>query len=702
MLTNRIRVTYNMEQIDADFDIYKVEKANKDYYKHNILDSAIYEFKAAAVQWTYGATALVLFRKGEVTEQKFKESVMKEYEDVKIQKLDILDSDQCSEHFYYENRLLAQLLLNSMRTPKHHAFTYHNLTGKLLYQEPSWIIRDKETKRINFMRFLEVVIDPGMYLNLNHTTYKRTEKYGKSLYVIDPKTGEFRKKLIADENMDTFVKGSMAHNHFHVTHFDVTNYKRFKESKIGIMEQFLRDVRELLSEYLTIEITEREDAQCYNLSKLEKKGMTGKEYGEMLNKRNVIIVNENDTAESKDLVEKLKYELETYYGVHATEGVFSNDAYHIRVIHDEAYYEKHGLYDPHKDKLSGYIVQHITEEAEHFTNAKGSSADIRKIVQELIIKGDVREKKISIFDWERLDSGKEWFFVIRKKIKTQEQEETEHMNHANNKAYHYYNYYRLKIERDGTMKFDTFCDQDPNISEEWEQICYAYDYVEGKHRGVKDQVEGLVYSELDNIHVILLTREKTLPNMHVLMDTLKETDVREKVSTDVLLKALEEFEKEHPESKESIWGWKQKLNQETLMITKKKVKEILNMRSGIVCKFNRFLHEKYNIWIDGELRKAEFEADYQISSLLDIKYEYNDNDYLDGDTFVYYVGAKSKQRSYPSACCMRKVVSMGDTLEYEELLPLMAVEFVRNGQYTVLPFPFKYLREYVEQSGNTE
>ena len=81
MLTNRINVTYNIENIDADFDIFRVEKSNKDYYKYNILDSAVYEFKAAAVQWTFGATALVLFRKGEVTEKQFKESIMKEYED---------------------------------------------------------------------------------------------------------------------------------------------------------------------------------------------------------------------------------------------------------------------------------------------------------------------------------------------------------------------------------------------------------------------------------------------------------------------------------------------------------------------------------------------------------------------------------------------------------------------------------------------
>lgn len=43
------------------------------------------------------------------------------------------------------------------------------------------------------------------------------------------------------------------------------------------------------------------------------------------------------------------------------------------------------------------------------------------------------------------------------------------------------------------------------------------------------------------------------------------------------------------------------------------------------------------------------------------------------------------------------VFLLGEELEYEEALPLMAVEFVRNSQYTVLPFPFKYLREYIKQ-----
>ena len=699
MLTNRINVTYNMENIDADFDIFRVEKANKDYYKYNILDSAVYEFKAAAVQWTFGATALVLFRKGEVTEQQFKESIMKEYEDVKIQKIDLFDSEQCSNCFYFENRLLAQLLINSMRTPKHEAFMYNNLTGKLFYHDPSWKHKDKLTGKVNFIRFLEIVIDPGMYLNLEHKTFKRYDRESNGLYVIDSKTGEFRKKLKTDTNVITYKEGSLPHNHFRVDNFDITDITHFRKSKMGVMEQFLRDVNDNLSKYISIDIVEREDAQQFDISNLEKKGISELEYGEMLQKKGVVIVDENDSEISKDIVAKLQEELEKYYHVKAAVGNLSGDAYNIRIIHDGEYYAENEMHDPHSDNLKGYIVQHITEEAEHFTNIKGSSPDIKKIVQELIIKGDVRERMISIFDWKRLDSGKDWTFVLRKKIKTKFGENVEHMNFGNKKAFNYYNYYRLKIDGNGKMEFDAFCDSNQSETEEWNKICYAYDFVEDKHHGVQNHVEGLMYSNIDNIHAILLTREKTLPNISALMDTLIETDAKERVSKEILLKAINDFETEYIAAWEIISEWKNKLSVETEMITKKSIKKILNMKSGTASKFNRFLHQKYGIWIDGELRKGEFEYLYQIGNLLNIKYDYNENDYLDGRAFVYYVGAKgnNKKTKYPNACCMRKVISLGETLEYEEALPLMTVEFVRNSQFTVLPFPFKYLREYIEQ-----
>ena len=35
------------------------------------------------------------------------------------------------------------------------------------------------------------------------------------------------------------------------------------------------------------------------------------------------------------------------------------------------------------------------------------------------------------------------------------------------------------------------------------------------------------------------------------------------------------------------------------------------------------------------------------------------------------------------------------SVKFEKMLPMMNVSFVHNGQLTVIPFPFKYLREYI-------
>ncbi|KRL81019.1 hypothetical protein FC17_GL002835 [Secundilactobacillus paracollinoides DSM 15502 = JCM 11969] len=68
--------------------------------------------------------------------------------------------------------------------------------------------------------------------------------------------------------------------------------------------------------------------------------------------------------------------------------------------------------------------------------------------------------------------------------------------------------------------------------------------------------------------------------------------------------------------------------------------------------------------------------------------------------FYYYVGSdKALKLSVNRAVMLRKLVVLdGDDSAVEKEFPdfskMMSVEFVRNGQYTVLPYPVKYLREF--------
>ena len=68
------------------------------------------------------------------------------------------------------------------------------------------------------------------------------------------------------------------------------------------------------------------------------------------------------------------------------------------------------------------------------------------------------------------------------------------------------------------------------------------------------------------------------------------------------------------------------------------------------------------------------------------------------DELYYFVGEIGAGiNSTLSGVPIRKIeVDEDSELFFDKLLPLMGVTFVRNGQLTVVPFPFKYLREYIK------
>ena len=98
---------------------------------------------------------------------------------------------------------------------------------------------------------------------------------------------------------------------------------------------------------------------------------------------------------------------------------------------------------------------------------------------------------------------------------------------------------------------------------------------------------------------------------------------------------------------------------------------------------------------DNKLRSKQKE-DELLTACLDIKYmSINDK------KARYFVGTigEGMQQKISDACPIREIeANESDPLFFDELLPLMNITFVRNGQLTVLPFPFKYLREWVTEN----
>lgn len=95
--------------------------------------------------------------------------------------------------------------------------------------------------------------------------------------------------------------------------------------------------------------------------------------------------------------------------------------------------------------------------------------------------------------------------------------------------------------------------------------------------------------------------------------------------------------------------------------------------------------------------RSETNRDNLFSSVLEIKYMEQDGvgRYLCG------IVGKGMNRTIKTSAHIRKVITCdGAKLFFNKLLFLMAVPFIRSdGQPTVIPFPFKYLREYSAMNG---
>ena len=94
-----------------------------------------------------------------------------------------------------------------------------------------------------------------------------------------------------------------------------------------------------------------------------------------------------------------------------------------------------------------------------------------------------------------------------------------------------------------------------------------------------------------------------------------------------------------------------------------------------------------NTYLRGKAPRQEL-----LSAITDIKL------FGQGDRKYYFVGiiGEGMRTNVAHAANIRMIEAYKKAaLRFEEVLPLMNVTFVRNGQLTVMPFPFKYLREYI-------
>lgn len=695
IFTNRFHAEYDYDAIDRDFDIYVLTKSDSKM-NYNILDTPSVKYKATAVQYMYGKNVLVLFKKGIVDEYDYRMEIQGGNTDITVKKIDLFDESERGKCFFFNDRLLAQLLLNSLSNSLSDKRTYHNLTGKLLYLRPEWI---KRRKNITYSFYtLEAAFRPGMYLTLKVKSFHRSTN-GK--YVFDENTGALRRKIKTDGKCDSFSEGgSYNGKHNTVPYLDISNISKFSSCRLGVLKKLLDDVDKKLSKYMSLTSICIQSADKYDVSKEQEKALDPVHLSKLIDAP-IYITDELGTDESAEIAEKIKLELNKYYGLKADVGELHSNAFNIRIIHDKEFYEENALPDLHKNNPKNLVVQHLTIEnaleAKLLSdkNKKKAHPMINKLLQELVIKRDILKGYITVFDWKNIGYDRDVSFVIREKLNDNNTEP--HINAAEKKEKYWYEYTLLSISADGMLKFESFCDNDKQLSELHNKILRAYELSDNNTFRYNEYVEGLVYFNPDNIHSIIRTPMSTMPDINAIWNGLEETDPEVRIEKLLLLDALTAFETECCEYADYASCLKNAFEQCEDSIKKSEINKIMDYKHHQLAfkKLNRFLHKNYGIRINSEIKSKDFGDEYLLNNILDIKHYIEENE-KGIPEFKYFVGTKSNalQTSVHNACAVRKVVSETGNLEFNSLLPLMAVDFVRNNQYTVLPFPFKFLREY--------
>ena len=372
-----------------------------------------------------------------------------------------------------------------------------------------------------------------------------------------------------------------------------------------------------------------------------------------------------------------------------TIGDLSENALNIRIIRNAQYYKNNGFEDEYcKDKK--YLIHHITiddfsiklekttgKEENKKTKPMLSSPAIDVILKESYIKNDIKQGKITILNW----TLGEWLFM-------REYEK---------------GYQMLKITNNGSLVFEN-CPENQRFATESYNHYVAIFKQNNKYNG-KDCL--LVCNHQD-VNLIFDTPSFTIQEIEKIGETLELEAQEIDLTKEQILAMLNEFVADNPAfaSNKNLKKTIQEIENFREKLSKSKLNSIfedngLTNRTKVKKAFCDFYAQTSVDYLEQKdvlhhFFKSEKAMEKLFASNTNIYYQMNSE-----FEAVYFVGKtlKQVQTSFQNATNIRKIKAVRNLdnqpskLVFDQLLQTMAVDFVKQGDMTVLPFPFKYLRE---------
>lgn len=667
LYSNELLASFEYSSIDRDYDFYYVTTSDK-YIKGGAAFLDIDDIKVSALQFESGKSFWVMLHKNAISRAELVR-LLNTKEDGDSLSIKAMTSSSIPVH------LLTQLFLNALTSPVDEMISFNNLSGKLLCFRPAWLNKDKD----NFiwgMQCLEVKIGDDMCVKLvahrmTALALKKQMKFEKRKLQDYPQY-EFSYnnntlKRVSNENKDrrdNFIIKPVDGERGSITFFDFTDYETFACTKMGVLYDILNALHAEFGRYIHV------DFKKYDIDEVVEYKRTSLEaYKDIVAKEvinsgiNIVDAVQSETSEDylrdvADGINKIIPEAKCSVGRR-----LSKKKLNVRYIHDKSFYSDSKV-DPHQEDMEDYVVQHIT--VENFKHQ--SSAAVYNILKELVIKKDIATGKITLVDWSQYGYKADWIFGVVA-------EDT-----------HYF----MTIHPDGTFKLEAL---ERNLFTMTKYDKYM-DYFGLNEENKNDYrgVIGLIKDADGNINLIKDTNIYSMPDYTAMGDVLKNVASEGKFPGKDVVTWLR-----------AVMAITDKIKVQAeldIVIPRIDIKEeytkanIMGLFKGITTKKEvvRYVFENTGIMLYAYLRGEEERNEY-LSGNIDINY-------IEQDEMLarFSVGEIGNGMKYTieRASVVREIQAVeGSRLIFKELLPLMGVEFVRYGMLTVVPFPFKYLREYI-------
>ncbi|MCM1506039.1 MAG: hypothetical protein NC177_02735 [Ruminococcus flavefaciens] len=597
--TNQLVYKISYDKLDGKYDIFCIQTSEK-HFKSGayIVDAPALNKNVCSVQFESGNKFYVMMNKNSDNKRLLHETLS----GAKGAEFITLRCVESSE--LYNDRIILQLLFNSLGSVSHPLLRFNNITGHLYCFHNDWLVRRKDN--IVQIICLEIGVSPDYRLKFDVRTFtsERLEnciKFGKKKFKDYPQyvlseNNTLRRKLETDLDK-AFILRQISGEKSHINFMDFRKLETFEKSKMGVLSSVMMKFNEKFSDIAEVGFQNIDNYISVECEKHDRKADI-KFIKKIIQSQKIYIVDKINDEDSQKLCEQLQDILLKEYTIKAEirKRIVKNSM-NLCLIHNAEYYENIEKDDLHKQYYDA-IVQHITLEDFELFNKNGKpSADVAQAIHELLIKTDLLNDKITLFDW----TGMGFDHKISFGIKAEKDEQT--------------HYFFMTISPDGS--FD-ITEQEFTLFEqnEYNQCIDIFEIAKQNSETIK----GIIRDEYGNINIIKDTEWVTIP-------------------------------------------------------------EIFKIRSEL---------ENGNTALKNEEARNEL-----LPSVIDIKQFRYDN------SIYYFAGVVGKSMDdMKTAVNIRRIDVYEDSEElFEKLLPLMDVGFVHNRQLTVIPFPFKYIREHIKKLG---